>query len=412
MATDVFTLDAYVGLCAWIDQPERPIEAEVGLGATVNSTLDLIRGSAGLTATITGTVLPFLHITETVTDSLFLYEDIGIEWRVRNNDSLVLADTPSAVLGLLISDWLTLTDTQANNWNGREIVNESLTLWDTIVDSRHYTKTIDESLVLTDSTSLKLTVTILDLLWFTDLAAAMKTCAEIVNDGMVLTDQTDRGFNLAVTSLLSVIDTNSVVATFLNSVSSSLGITDSSSASKRLGLTVSESIVFTETISSQGTFYSTVYDTLHMNVMVEISGEVWECYVLNTPEFHPSMYSGFDFNSFCVFEGRAFGANDTGIYELTGATDAGATIHTGAILSQTNFGSPNQKRFRRGYLGVSGSAPVMVLETETGEREIYAINTEGKVTASSDLKSKKWTLSIADFDTLQTMKLIPVILTK
>jgi len=175
---------------------------------------------------------------------------------------------------------------------------------------------------------------------------------------------------------------------------------------------VAESLVLTETVSIHAHLYNAVYETLHMNVVVEIDGEIWECYVLNTPKFHPSMYSGFSFNSYCVFEGRAYGANDTGIYELTGTTDAGSTIHTGAILHETDFGSPNQKRFRRGYLGITGTAPVMVFEDENGRREAYTIDTEGKVVASSDLKGKSWKLSIADFDELSTTKLIPVILTK
>jgi hypothetical protein len=159
-------------------------------------------------------------------------------------------------------------------------------------------------------------------------------------------------------------------------------------------------------------FYNTITETLRMSVLVELAGEVYECYVLNTPKFMPSMYSGFDFNSYAVFENRAFGANATGIYELTGETDAGTNISTGVVMSETDFGMPNQKRFRRGYLGISGTSPVMVLETEDGSRESYAIDTNGKFVASHDLKSKKWKLSVADFDELETIKLIPVILTK
>jgi hypothetical protein len=158
--------------------------------------------------------------------------------------------------------------------------------------------------------------------------------------------------------------------------------------------------------------YSLIYDTLKMNVIITLGADVYECYVLNTPKFMPSMYSGFDFNSYCVFENRAFGANDTGIYELTGTTDAGNTIHTGIVLNNTDFGSPNQKRFRRGYLGISGTSPVLVMETENGDRKSYTIDVNGKTVFAHDLKSKKWTLSVADFDELETIELIPVILTR
>ena len=165
-------------------------------------------------------------------------------------------------------------------------------------------------------------------------------------------------------------------------------------------------------MTSQGALYSAVYDTLAMNITVELNGETYECYVLNTPKFMPSMYSGFDFNSYCVFEDRAFGANDTGVFELTGATDAGNVIHTGAVLSDTDFGSRNNKRFRKGYLAVSGDSPLMILETEDGGRQAYTVDTGGRTVFSHDQKSKKWKISIADFETLESINLIPVVLSK
>jgi hypothetical protein len=257
--------------------------------------------------------------------------------------------------------------------------------------------------------------------------------AQSVNENIALADSSEAAFALLIEETLSAVDAATVIGTFIGNIIDSLvlagaptdtivgfmetiqealGISDVASYLKMLGISVDESLAFSETISSQGTLYSAIYDTLKMNATVELSGEVYECYALNTPKFMPSMYSGFDFNSYCVFENRAFGANDTGIYELTGETDAGSTIHDGVILSSTDFGSRNQKKFRRAYLGISGSSPVMVVETEEGERRVYNIDTKGKAVISHELKSKKWKLSVADFDEFNTMKLIPVILSK
>jgi len=350
---------------------------------------------------------------ENLSDSMFLYETLYHAWVVTANDSLEMTDTVSIVLGLLVSDWITLVDSQTNNWNGREIVpTEYLNLYDLSVGSKHYDDTISETIGITDTSLLKLTVTILDYLGFSELASAMKSCAESISESVSLVDSAERGFALAVESILAAVDAATVGSLFYNSITESLITTDAAGVINNIGISVTDPLTFTETVSSLGHFYSAVYDTLALSVTVELGGEVYECYVLNTPKFHPSMYSGFNFNSYCVFEGRAFGANDTGIYELTGDTDAGSTIHSGVVLSKTDFGSPNQKRFRKGYIGVSGTSPVMVFETESGKREVYSIDTQGKVTASSELKSKKWTLSIADFDTLDTVKLLPIILTK
>lgn len=353
-----------------------------------------------------------IGLYESILDLLFVYEELTWAWKVTNNESLVLTDTISNVLGLLISDWLTLIDTETNNWNGQDIISDTLNLYDISQGAKNYADTISESLVATDTGLYALTVTVLEYLGFTDLATAMKSVASSVSESLTLTDSAERGFALAIAEALTVVDASSVVTTFLGAISEPLSLVDTVSPIKKVYPTVSESLTFTETVTSKGTLYNAVYDTLAMNVTVELNGEVYECYVLNTPKFLPSMYSGFNFNSYCVFENRAFGANDTGIFELTGTTDAGTTIRTGAILSETDFGAANQKRFRKGYLGISGSSPVMVFETEDGARQAYNIDTKGRVTASHDLKGKKWKLSIADFDELSTIKLIPIILSK
>lgn len=349
---------------------------------------------------------------QTITDLIFIWDTIVNGWGLSIDESLVLTDTLSEVLGLMISDWITLIDSQTNNWNGRDIINDTVYLYDVVDKYLAVSDTISEGITLTDANSYVLTVAVLEYLGFSSLATAMKTMADTVNEGMALADSPSYAWQEIISETLQAIDAVSVITTFIDTVSDTLTATDAASLIARVGESLNESLVFTETITNKGTLYSAVYDTLRMNVTIELSGEVYECYVLNTPKFMPSMYSGFNFNSYCVFENRAFGANDTGIYELTGTTDAGSAIHDGVILSSTDFGSRNQKRFRRAYLGISGSSSVMVVETEEGERQVYNIDTNGKAVVSRELKSKEWKLSVADFDELDTIKLIPVILSK
>lgn len=355
---------------------------------------------------------PASALSFTITDLIFIWDAIQNGWKVTADESLVLTDSLSEVLGLMISDWITLVDTQSNNWNGRDIIDDALNIYDIAEKYFKIADTIDESIVLTDTNNYVLTVAVLEYLGFTSLASAMRTTAATVSESLALTEAQSYAWAELISETLSVVDVATVIQTFVDVVSESIALADSNSLINRLGLSLNESLVFTETVTSKGTLYNAVYDTLRMNVTVEMAGEVYECYVLNTPKFMPSMYSGFDFNSYCVFENRAFGANDTGIYELTGETDSGSTIHDGVILSSTDFGSRNQKKFRRAYLGISGSSPVMVVETEEGERRVYNIDTDGKTVISHELKSRKWKLSVADFDELDTVKLIPVILSK
>lgn len=347
-----------------------------------------------------------------VSDSIFIYDAIRNGWIVTAESTLDLADSIEIILGIVVDEWLTLIDSETNNWNGREIIDEPLTLYDISQAAKIYSDSLTDTVNFADTSLYSLSITILDYLGFTDLAAAMRTTAAAVSESLEIIDAPAWAFSLFVESALNLVDASTVITTFINTVQSDLGLADVSSLIARVSNTVTESIVFIDSVAAKGTLYNVLYDTLALNVTVELDGEIWECYVLNTPKFLPSIYSGFDFNSYCIFESRAFGANSTGIYELTGPTDAGAEIHTGAILSKTDFGSANQKKFRKGYLDISGTAPKMILETESGERQAYSIDAQGKVTASTALKSKKWTLSVAEFESLSSMKFIPIILTK
>jgi hypothetical protein len=353
-----------------------------------------------------------LGFSKTITETLFIYDVLIHGWKVTSDESLVLTDSLSEVLGLLISDWLTLLDSQSNNWNGVDVISDTLNLYDISQKGLYYADTLSDAVNLEDVATRALTITILDVLGFTELANAVRSGGISVSDSVSMLDTSNPALSLIIEETLSAIDAESLAVILAGHIADGMAITDEGSLSRRVLTTNTEALTFVDTVSNKGTLYSLVYDTLKMNVIIELGSEVYECYVLNTPNFMPSMYSGFDFNSYCVFENRAFGANATGIYELAGSTDAGATIHTGVIMNETDFGAANQKRFRRGYFGISGTRPVMIMETEGGERKAYMIDTNGKMVASHDLKSKKWTLSVADFDTLDAIKLIPVILTR
>lgn len=348
----------------------------------------------------------------TAEDGAMLYDDAQPGWGKTVSDGFDIADTVAKILGIPCPDSLTLQDSVVTKWVGQEIINEILEIYDLPKDIFQFSKTVNDGFDIADTLSYRLAVTVIENILLTEAVSATKDFIETINDTAALTDEATRGFEKTIDESLVNTDTVAVITSFFNSIAESLTATDTNTMVKRLWETLTDTIAFVDTVASKGTLYNVVYDTLGLLAEVEFAGETWECYILNTPKFYPSMYSGFNFNSYAVFENRAFGANDVGIYELTGDTDAGAEIHTGVVLNETDFNSPNQKRFRRAYLGISGTAPKMVFECEDGKREVYDIDTEGKTVVSSDLKSKSWKLSIADFEELSSMKLIPVVLTK
>jgi hypothetical protein len=348
-----------------------------------------------------------------ISDGAFIYDNASIAFQFVVQDGAAIVSIVDAALGLKISDWMTIVDEQITQWDGVEIVPEALGIYDDMVSGvALYGETLNDAASVGDIAKFQLVVVVLEYLGFSELAQAVRIQILEAADTITVVDSVQRAFPLALETVMLAVDVSAVMAAFIADVSEALTSEDSSEYTAQIPLSFSDSITIEENVGSNGTFYRSVTSGLRLSVEVELDGGIWECYALSTPAFFPSMYSGYDFNSYCTFDGKSFGANSGGIYELTGETDAGAQIHTGAILSETDFDARNEKRLRRGYLSISGDAPVMVLETDNGKREVYAIDARGKTVFSNELKSKVWKLSVADFSDLASIKLMPIILTK
>ena len=163
-------------------------------------------------------------------------------------------------------------------------------------------------------------------------------------------------------------------------------------------------------VAPQGFFSSLLLDTLFLKDLGVANGDVWEAWAFSGQTFEPSVYSGFAFNSYAVEDGVTYAAREEGIYILDGATDDGAAIHSGVILSPAMFGTSNRKRFRNGFFDVEGAAPVV--RGEAGGAGVSIPIVCSRVMFPRTLVGNKWTFLVADFDELGQVELFPVVLTR
>lgn len=362
------------------------------------------------TSTDSNTSSVWVGVSIVVSDAIYIRDSASYALAITIQDALGLSDTAAAMLCVLVNDYLRATETQTVNQSGTKTISESLTLTDTVYPALHLS--ISDTVALSDTSTVQLCLSILEHLGFSELVTAIGRLSHGVSDTITLQDSLQFGFSHAVSGTLTAVDVAAVIGMLVNSISESLSLADTATNQMTMSLPVAETLTIADTVSSQGILYNIVYDTLKMSVTVEVDGETWECYVLNTPKFLPSVYSGFNYNSYCVFDNRAYGCKSTAIDELTGDTDNGVAFHTGVQFSETRFGIPNQKRFQKAYVGVSGTKPKMVMQTEDGSKKVYEIDSEGEVDTSSALQGKKWKLTVTDFDTLDFIKLYPVVLSK
>ncbi len=389
---------------------------------------------------------------DVITESLFVWETIKTGWHSIASESLVLADIAGSPVLAKIDEWLAINeDITANGIYSLTtidamilasaihaakvrdeaiaeeftitesilvktafIVQEFLQLSETLSGTGAFPKEISETLTLADEIIFPvIELAILESLGFSGAVSAILGVIGLsANDSLALTDDARSAWFEIIQDLLAAVDTASVVTLLKESISDTLDETDDITETRSTYPSIFESMTLAETITANASLYQVVYDALALDLSIVLGDEVYECWVLNTGKFYPSLYSGFDFNSYATFEGRNYGANSTGIFELTGATDNGATIHAGLELPETHFGVPNQKRFLKGFVGISGTRPVMQVETENGELKTYDIDSDGEIDMTRDMKSKSWKLRIGDFESLDFIKLFPVVLAK
>jgi hypothetical protein len=414
-ATLIHILSVSDGIWVWDAATANRIE-------TVNESL---AGADAVQIQLNIRVLEYIWLQETLLDNWF--------GSVTVNESLIAADAVTLIklVRETVDETFALTDSAPSIQVGI-MVAEYLNLKETLTATAVFNKEINEQMALTDAAIYNHILSLAESMALADAASIVKVINELLNESMSLadvlstlcsfnktvtdtaglTDAANFGRALTISEALAAADTITNVYRVVATLSESLAAVDTVTGTLGLVFALSESLVMVDALTSNGHFTHTVTEGLRLNVTITLDDEVYECFVLNTPKFYPSAYSGFNFNSYCTYQNRAFGANDTGIFELTGTTDNGTAIHAGALLHSTDFGMRNKKRFRKAYLGISGTAPVMVMEQEGGERKVYTIDDKGMVDASREIDGREWVLSVSDFDDLDSIKLIPVILAR
>jgi hypothetical protein len=109
-----------------------------------------------------------------------------------------------------------------------------------------------------------------------------------------------------------------------------------------------------------------------LTATVEASSEVWYrdpdrlAWVLNTETTAASWYDNFDFESITQTPGKVLGVGPDGLYELTGANDAGVGVQANLATGFSDYGSPQTKRLDNVYFGYT-SEGVLAVQTEVKE---------------------------------------------
>jgi hypothetical protein len=342
-----------------------------------------------------------------ISDGFMIYDTPRPDWQKTILDTFDAADLSTKILGFVNPDSLTATDTPVSIWHGVEQLSETPFIYDSNVYAQ-YLKSIADTFAATDTVNLLLTLSISDWLTLRDSLNSKEFIS--LSETFNLADDPTRWWDKSIAESLVSTDSITELGSFGLAISDAFTIADAITRNYLIRDTIADTFALADTQDIHSHLYSTLADSLDLSILITLTGDTYECWVLNTPKFYPSVYSGFNFNSYATFNGRAYGANSTGIYELVGTTDAGTAIKTGVVLPKSLLGIPTAKRLLKAKLGVTGTTPVLILEVENGTRKTFPISTFKIADGNRDVKGREWTVSVTDFDTLDSISLTPQVL--
>lgn len=395
--TDVYQLGVSVFLT---EEAEVTDAYQIGVETTITEATEVAEAIVGA----------YVKVLE---DTYAMWETPGWGWSKTIADTFDAADAISKILGIPVIEALALIDAQSNNWNGGEPISDVIAFIDLSTVIETFADLVADGMDAADAVILSLRMVIADLLTCVDAATNTGQFQHTAAEDMTLEDYVLKAFPETIADTFASTDTNTLDFLLLLSIADTFASTDVATRVLTIAKTIADALESADAATLQQTLQDLIEDGLTFDLSIEMDGALWECWVLNTGAFHPSVYSGYDYNSYAIFppnDGIVYGCRSDGIYELSGTTDNGTAFHSGIVLPDTRFESAHNKRFRKAWMGVSGDSLIMKVETESGDKTYRMTDTEIGITR--DLKGRSWKFSLEGFDELDFIKLVPVILSR
>ena len=351
------------------------------------------------------------HLDSLAAETLFIYDNPMPGWFLRIAEALVIVEAVLLKHGIPVAEWLILAENVTGGWQGSDTVRDMFVVTDDFVDAlRTIALSIADALTTVDALALVWGLQVLDYLWLADVTPIKDMVA--ILDGTTFIDSTLWNWEGLIADVIAAVDTAPVqFLTAIGNVADAIGLADASSDYLELNFPIAEAITIADVVASKGNLFSVLLEALQFGVTISLSGEIWQCWVISNTEFDTSVFSNFNFNSYCNFQSKSYGVKADGLYILEGTTDQGTAIHAGVVFTTSNFGTENRKKFRRASLGVSGSNAAIRVQTDEGADRIFLVK-DRRAYIDRDIIGKDYVFSISEFDTLDFVDLIPIIMAR
>lgn len=195
----------------------------------------------------------------------------------------------------------------------------------------------------------------------------------------------------------------------LAAVLDTLELSDTAEARMFAFGTVSDTVSFADATTGILSGNLDVFDTLMFTGVIRWLGDPYSVYSVSLDNQAVSEYENYNFNSFAVINGEAYGMGAAGVYNLEGADDAGEPINSRVRTGLNNLGTALKKRVPNVYVGytTTGVLALKVVTTDSGVKKAnyYTLRplpksdvTDNRFDVAKGLSSVYWQFEIANED--------------
>lgn len=334
-------------------------------------------------------------------------------WEKTLTETLNLTELIIANSTITVEDLLFFSEVQTIGSVLGILAEDNLNLFDILTPFQSVFDTLSETLNLTEGVIglHKKLAFLIDNLFVSEVLSNTGTFQATSLDSLTFLDSVQRGWQEIIAETLNLTEQQTNSITFLTSVSDSVSVSEVIAEIFTASVSIVDTLSCSEDLGQNVTIYELSNDTLLIVEEIIIGGDPYLCWVLTTRAFKPSMYSNFPFNSYARNDGNLYGAKSDGIYKFEGSTDDGAAYHTGILFDVKNMGIPDAKRLRSIYLGSEDAVATVQVRNERGDKETY-VSENNRVVVGKALVGKFWTIAIEDVDSLINLKINVIKLAK
>lgn len=352
-----------------------------------------------------------------VSDALMSAETLEVVRAIpaSSTEGVGVASTLISTYGMVVVERLRIAEALIANEKSSIYAADVLRLQDTL--NRAATALLTDGVGIALSQAAVATILVVERLGLRDAMGPQAIYQMSLTQALRLADGLYRFFGADIEDTIGVDEASVVRQLAAANVVDGLGVDAALTPQFLLHVVAADGIAISAADAVQMLFNPVLRDGVEISAgFIRPDGSL-TTWVMNARSGAVTEYDNFEFNSFAALGNRYIGASSSGLYELLGDTDDGASIVARIKSGYMQFGGTQLSRLSAAYIAATGEGQmVLKIVTKEGDQYVYQVDTRDgrntKVHMGKGQRSRYFAFELTtvgqDFD-LDTLEFVPVV---